>query len=74
MTQAGDSRSIRFRCLASLSPRPRRAKMARLGEAMDQWHDCYLNTPAHTLPATVPNRRPVPAAPEPPFGCDDRDS
>jgi hypothetical protein len=37
---------------------------------MNRWHNHQLNSPAHTPPATAPNRRPVLPAPEPPSACD----
>jgi hypothetical protein len=41
--------------------------MGRLGEAMNRWHNHYLDSHAHTVTATVCNWRPVLAVPEPPF-------
>jgi hypothetical protein len=70
MTQAGDSRSIRFRCLASLPPPPHRSTMGRLREAMNRWHNHYLDNRAHIPTATVPNWPPALPAPEPPLVCD----
>jgi hypothetical protein len=43
--------------------------MGRQGQAMNRWHNHHLNSPAHTLTATLPNRRPALSAPEPPFLC-----
>lgn len=44
-----------FTCVPS-TPCPRariRLEWAGRGEAMNRWHNHYLNTPAHALPATV---------------------